>query len=355
MVQVGTRDLRASELPIPEIGDDDALLRVEACGLCGTDVEQYDGLLSHYPIIPGHEIVGTIAEIGGNASARWGVRPGDRVAVEPRLVCHRCPSCMRGSKQCERYPSDQYRTYGLTSTSVAPGLWGGYAEYLYLHPDTTLHRVPDGVDPELAVLFNPLANGIEWAVEAPQPQFGDTVVVLGAGQRGLASVIALRARGITDIVVTGLSSDSHKLKVAEQLGAVTVDVQRQNLKEVVREVSGSSMAAVVVDTTPRATEPLLEALDLVRPGGTVVVAGLKGKPLTGFNSDDLLLKEITIVPGVAASHHVYGQAVEMVAAELERVSLLRTHSFKMEHAAHALEMMAGDGPSEPWISMVLTA
>lgn len=353
MVQYGPRDLRMSELPIPQIGDDDALLRVEACGLCGTDVEQYEGLVSHYPIIPGHEIVGTIAEIGGNAADRWGVGIGDRVAVEPVLPCHRCPSCLRGAKQCDRYPGDQYRAYGYRSTSVAPGLWGGYADHLSLHPDAILHRVPDGIDPGLAVLFNPLANAIEWTIETPQPQLGDTVVVLGPGQRGLASVIALRARGIRNIVVSGLTADSHKLKLAEQLGAVPVDVERQNLADVVREVSGSVMASVVVDTTPRATEPLAEALDLVRTGGTIVVAGLKGRPLVGFNPDVLLYKDVTIRPGSAASHHVYGQALEMLATELERVRLLRTHSFALEDAAEALEMMAGLGRSEPWISMVL--
>src|SRR3954471_14857247 len=101
VVQSGVRQMSVEEFPRPKIGEDDALLRVEACGICGTDVEQYRGQteklgLAKYPLIPGHEPLGIIEEIGGRAAARWGVSVGDRVAVEPNLACWRCEACLRG-------------------------------------------------------------------------------------------------------------------------------------------------------------------------------------------------------------------------------------------------------------------
>lgn len=342
------------ELAIPEIGDDDALLRVEACGLCGTDLEQLGGMLNNYPVIPGHEIVGIIDQIGPNAAARWAAKAGDRVAVEPRLVCHRCDSCLRG-KLCRRYPLTAFRNFGQIPVSVAPSLWGGYAEYMYLHSDANIHHVPATLAAHYAVLFNPLANGIEWSVTMPQPQFGDTVVVLGAGQRGLASVIALRARGIENIVVTGLTADRHKLELGAKLGAVPVDIQTQDLRDVVREVSSGDMAAVVVDTTPHATQPILDAIDIVRDGGQIVIGGLKGRPVDGLNSDLLIMKDLTIRGGVVATHDSYAKAVAMVSDRFDQVSLLHTHSLQLEEATRALEMLAGRHPHESPIAIALVS
>ena len=97
MVQHGPRDLRRQEFPLPRVGPEDALLRVEACGICGSDYEQFEGALPvPMPVIPGHEPVGIIEEIGVDASRRWGVKRGDRVAVETLLPCGYCRECIQG-------------------------------------------------------------------------------------------------------------------------------------------------------------------------------------------------------------------------------------------------------------------
>ena len=97
MVQTDTRKLEPRELPLPEIGDDDALMRVEACGICGSDHEQFNGTLRiPLPVIPGHEPLGVIEKIGDRAAKRWGVDVGDRVAVETMLGCKACPRCLTG-------------------------------------------------------------------------------------------------------------------------------------------------------------------------------------------------------------------------------------------------------------------
>ena len=98
MVQTGPRKLEQRDLPIPDVGHDDAILRIEACGICGSDHEQFAGVLPvPYPLIPGHEPLGTIEKIGDGAAARWGVDVGDRIAVETMLGCHACANCYAGS------------------------------------------------------------------------------------------------------------------------------------------------------------------------------------------------------------------------------------------------------------------
>jgi len=191
MVHTAPRKLEPRELPLPAIDADTALLRVEACGICGSDYEQYEGVLrSPMPAVPGHEPLGTIAAIGDRAAKRWGVDVGDRVAVETMLSCRFCAACLGGRYHlCERR-----RIYSYIPLDVAPGLWGAYAEYLYLDASAILHRIDRSLPASIAVLFNPLGAGFRWAVEVPQAKPGDVVLVLGSGQRGLASVMIALAR-----------------------------------------------------------------------------------------------------------------------------------------------------------------
>src|SRR3989454_6672232 len=195
IVQTAPRTLELRELPLPEIGPDDALLQVEACGICGSDYEQYEGALPvRFPVIPGHEPVGRIAEIGDEAARRWRVQKGDRVCVETLIPCGFCPNCVRGAYTlC--FGHRRMNAYGYLSVDLPPGLWGGYADYLYLDPHALVHKIDDSIPPEIATFFNPLGAGFRWAVEMPGLSVGDTIVILGPGQRGLASVIAAREAG----------------------------------------------------------------------------------------------------------------------------------------------------------------
>ena len=145
---------------MPEIGDDDALLRVEACGLCGTDHEEFTGeLFPGYAFVPGHESVGVVEQIGARAAARWGVQEGDRVAVEVFLSCRECDACRAGAYQrCARHGLADM--YGFVDVNRAPGLWGGYAQYQYLAPDSVVCAVPPTLDAVTATMFNPLGAGI---------------------------------------------------------------------------------------------------------------------------------------------------------------------------------------------------
>lgn len=348
MVQEAPRELRARTFPLPAIGREDALLRVEACGICGSDYEQYDGALPvPLPVIPGHEPVGIIEEIGEDACRRWGVRAGDRVAVETLLPCGYCRECVAGRYRLCRGTGGM-SAYGYKPVSVPPSLWGGYAEYLYLDPHSLVHRMDRATPPELAVLFNPIGAGFRWAVDLPGLRVGETIVVLGPGQRGLAAVIAAREAGAGTIIVTGLSRDEPKLALAREFGAHhTVDVEREDVVRAVREVTGGEMADVVIDVTAYSVEAVTQAVDLARRGGRVVLAGTKGPvPVPNFISDKVVGKELSIFGAFGVDWPAYEAAVRLIESGRYPLERMHTHTLPLAEAERGLALLAGKVPGE---------
>lgn len=345
MVLTEARRLEAREIPIPEIGHDEALLQVEACGICGSDYEQFEGVLrTPTPLIPGHEPLGVIAKIGDGAARRWGVDVGDRVAVETMLSCRFCEPCLAG-----RYHLCRSRQiYSYVPLAHGHGLWGAYAEYMVLAPNTIVHRVDPELAPEIAVMFNPLGAGFRWAVELPKTGPESRVLILGPGQRGLASVLACREAGARQIVVTGLEVDARKLALARDFGAhATIDVDNEDVKQRVRELTDGRGADVVVDVSSYATAPVSEALDYVAPGGTVVLAGVKGfQPIPEFISDKIVLKEITIRGAIGVTAAGYASAIRLIEARSDEIAKMHTHDFALRDAERAIRTLAREIPNE---------
>ncbi len=352
MVLTAPRVLEPRELPLPEIGDDDALLRVEACGICGSDYEQFEGLLrTPLPVIPGHEPLGVIERIGDAAARRWGVDVGDRVAVETMLSCRFCPPCLAGAYQLCR----ARRIYSYVPLSEPPGLWGAYAEYLYLAPTAIVHKMDAALPPQLAVMFNPLGAGFRWAVEMPGTRPGQSVVILGPGQRGLACVLACREAGAGRVIVTGLEADRRKLALAQEFGADhCIDVQNQDARQQIRELTDGRGADVVVDVSSYSTAPVAEALDYVAPGGTVVLAGVKGfKPIPEFVSDKIVLKEIRILGAIGVTSSGYASAIRLIESRRRPLEKMHTHDFGLEDAELAIRTLAREIPGEESIHSCL--
>ncbi len=340
IVQTGPRKLEARDLPLPEIGDEDALLRIEACGICGSDVEQYHGALPlPFPLIPGHEPLGIVEKIGDRAATRWGVDVGDRVAVETMLPCKFCKECLTGRYHLCR----TRRIYSYIPLDQAPGLWGAYAEYMYVAPNSVVHKMDPDLPPEIAVLFNPLGAGFRWAVEIPDTQPGQSVVILGPGQRGLASVMACRHVGAGTIVVTGLEADAPKLALARDFGAnVTVDVENEDARARILEATDGG-ADVVVDVSAYATEPVAAALDYAKPGGTIVLAGVKGyKPIPEFVSDKIVMKEIAIRGAIGVTTTGYSEAIRLIESRTLPLEKMHTHAFGLRDAEEAILTLAGE-------------
>ena len=352
MVLTAPKTLEARSLPLPQVADDTALLRIEACGICGSDYEQYEGVLrTPMPVIPGHEPLGVIEEIGDAAARRWQVDVGDRVAVETMLSCRFCPPCLAGQYHLCR----ARRIYSYIPLADAPGLWGSYSEYMWLDANSIVHKMDPGLPPEIAVMFNPLGAGFRWAVEIPETGPGDTVLILGPGQRGLASVLACREAGVARIIVTGLAADAEKLELARKFGAdFTIDVDNENTKQRVRELTDGLGADVVVDVSSYATKPVAESLDYVRMGGTVVLAGVKGfREIPGFVSDKIVMKEIAIRGAIGVTSSGYCKAIQLIESGKYPLEAMHTHDFGLRDAELAIRTLAREIDGEESIHSCL--
>jgi len=338
------REFKRHEFAIPEIGDDDGILRVEACGLCGTDHEQYTGhITAHYAFIPGHEVVGVVEQAGEAALERWGIALGDRVAVEVFMSCGRCAACEAGAyRRCGQHGLADM--YGFIDIDKHPGLWGGYATHLYLGPDTLVLPVPDTLDPVLATVFNPLGAGLRWAVEVPDTQPGDVVVVLGPGIRGLAACAAAKSAGAEFVMITGVGPrDTSRLALAPHFGAdLTVNVSEHDPVRSLRAAIGR-LADVVVDVTAKAPPAPGQALQLVRPSGTVVLAGTRGAPdAPGFDPDLIVYKELRVLGALGVDAPAYRAALDLLATHTYPFAELPRQTAGFAQLETLLHTMTGD-------------
>ncbi|MGE5696223.1 MAG: zinc-dependent alcohol dehydrogenase [Candidatus Sericytochromatia bacterium] len=351
------RRLSLRELPLPDIGDDDALVRVEACGLCGTDHEQYTGeLAGRFAFVPGHETVGVIEAIGPRAADRWGVASGDRVAVEVFKSCRSCAACRSGEyRRCERHGVADM--YGFIPVSRSPGLWGGYAEYQYLEPDSMVLAVPAGLDPVAATLFNPLGAGIRWGATLPGTSAGDVVAVLGPGVRGLCAAAAAKEAGAGFVMMTGMGErDANRLALGRGFGAdLAVDVATEDPVRALHRATGG-LADVVVDVTAKAPAAFAQAIALARTAGTVVVAGTRGwgSGAPGFSPDAVVYKELNIMGALGVDRPAYRAALELLASERYPFATLPRRCVGFDEMADLLAVMGGERDAVAPVHGVLT-
>ena len=345
------RHFEIREVVLPEIGPDDGLLRMEAAGLCGTDYEQYDGRFEGtvhgvMPVTPGHEIFGWIDRVGANAAKRWGVREGDRVIVETSIPCGDCLACQDGRPIF----CDANMGYGIRmGFDNPPHLWGGYASHLYLHPKARLHKAPDDIPTDAMSLFNPLSNAVRWAWARPNLREGQTIVIEGPGQRGLLSVLVAREVGAGQIIVTGTKADAHRLSIARELGAdATIDVDAEDPVERVLELTGGRKADIVLDVSMGATEPIMQAVDMVKKGGTVVIAGVKThNALNNFYTDKLLFNEISMLGVLSSDWEDTDKAIGILQDKWKGLTKLCTHAYPLGKAETAVRLLGReikDGP-----------
>ena len=336
--------LVARDFAIPDVGEYSGLVRVEACGLCGTDHEQYTGdLFGGFAFVPGHETVGILETVGDAAARRWGVGPGDRVAIEVFQSCRSCEACASGEyRRCTNHGITDM--YGFIPADRPPGLWGGYAEYQYLGPDSMVVPVPDGVDAVLATVFNPLGAGIRWGVTVPGTSAGDVVAVLGPGIRGLCTVAAAKEAGAAFVMVTGVGPRDHeRLELASRFGAdLAVDVSQQDPVAALRSAAGT-LADVVVDVTAKAPAAFAQAIALARPAGTVVVAGTRGRePAEAFSPDTIVYKELRLLGALGVDAVAYKAALELLASRRYPFEELPRRVVGLDDAGELLAAMAGE-------------
>lgn len=329
------------QFTVPAVSEDDAIVRIEASGICGTDYEMFSGdLATPYPIILGHEPLGIIQEIGPEASRRWGVSEGDRVAIYTSYRCGRCDACVgTNSELCPNKGK-----FGFTTAGRPPALWGGNAELMYLPPGSVVYPIEKSLPSELAVLFNPLAGAFNWAVDAPGLQRGDSIAILGPGQRGLCSIIAAREAGASKVIITGIGRDDHKLALARDLGAnLTINVEQDDPVSMVMEATNGVGVDVVLDVSAYSVDPVVQAVRMVKKQGTVILAGLKGRrPLVGFSTDEIVWKQVTMKGVLSVTFSSFERAIEIIQSRRYPLEKLHTHSFPVEETETALKTLSGE-------------
>lgn len=344
----------------PPIPADAALLRVEAAGVGGSDPELYRWP-DHAPVIMGHENVGTIEEIGPIAAGRWGVQRGDRVALHEYLPCWHCRWCRQGDfRLCEETDfflvKDRFRTlrFGMSDCRVAPHLWGGFAEYLYLPFNSVLHKLPADMPARLATLAIPFGNGFQWSVLDGGAGPGKTVLVFGPGQQGLGCVFAAKAAGALRVVLVGHTRDRARLDLALSLGAdAAIDAQRENLRERVRALTEGRGVDVVVDTTGDPDgEVAADAVALAAKGAHLNLNGLSQQVRLG----DIKKHYLTVRAPRGHSYRAVDMALRYIDKHRESLLALCSHSYPLGEVDRAIKATAGREVGdaihvtvEPWL------
>lgn len=292
LVRPGQYELRHFPLPEPETGC--VLVKVELSGICGTDKHTYQGYTTQYagtgsprqipfPIIQGHENVGTIAALGGDDPYTdfdgVPLEVGDRVVVGPNIACGHCYYCRRGFPH---YMCQNTMDYGNTiSAATPPHLFGGWSQYLYVVPGSFLVRVPNDLPSQIAVSAELMAVtvGLDRAKQlsaVPREAFlfDDTLVVLGVGPLGMCFLMKARMLGAGTIIAVDLSD--FRLAMAKRLGADHVvnafETSREVRLDLVRELTGGRGADVVIECAG-VPQVIPEALDMLRTGGLLLEAG----------------------------------------------------------------------------------
>lgn len=319
--------------------------------MCGSDWKQYQGkLIPCYPVIDGHEVVGRIARIGPVAAARLGLEIGDRVALEGTCPCGDCIPCLNGRwKHCDRAI-----VYGLTSVDDGCGLNGGYAEYLLMRSNTRAYHMAKEISIQDAVFFNPLGSGLDWVVRLGETQVGDTVLIMGPGQRGLGSVIAAREAGAGRIIMCGRGRRPWKLDLALELGAThVINTDEESVAERVREITGGVMADRAVDTTPDAIQPLEDILESMRSEGTVVLTSRKSEEIEGFVGR-IMRKSLTVRGAMASSEWGKRQAIRILGERKYDLEKLHTHTIPIDQLDLAMRILGGEVPGEEAVHITVS-
>lgn len=338
----GPNSAALRDIERPQIGDDDGLLRIELAGVCGTDVKIYHGQFAGrlgMPLIPGHEICGVVEEIGDKAAERWGVDVGSRVAVDSFLTCGACEACMRGdSRYCTTLGD-----YGVSmSSALAPHLWGGFAEHLYLAPGAQVHPLPDTCSFELGILIPAvISNALRWIGDAGGVTIGSSVLIQGPGPIGLAGVVVARALGAEKIIVSGLASDAKRMAMAKQLGADTLLEFGPELQEAVKAETGGQGVDVVVDVSG-SVDAIAAAPSLVRQQGVIVLAGLSGKKAAAISTDLLALQEITLKGVFSHDRAAVKRALYFATERRELFDDFVTHRYDLDRTIDAIEVIGAN-------------
>ncbi|HVT98366.1 MAG TPA: alcohol dehydrogenase catalytic domain-containing protein [Acidobacteriaceae bacterium] len=305
------------EVPLPDVGDHEALIKIEACGFCGSDLGIVAGVhpRARAPLTLGHEFSGRIVEIRSSGST---LKAGDLVTAYPLISCGHCYVCRHG----EPHVCRDLRLFGIDVD-------GGMAEYVKL-PVSSLVLLPAQMPARIGALIEPLAVAVHGVSMSPiqQPQ---TAVVIGAGPIGLLTALVAKARGIPRVLISDIVPS--RVDLARRLGLRAV-MAGEALTKILMEETGGEGADVVFECAG-APSTAREMTALVRCRGVIVNLGVFKKPAE-VDLQIVNFREITIVGSRVYSRHDFEEAVQLASVlPLERIV---THSFSLRQVEAAFEL-----------------
>lgn len=301
LLYTGPQALEYTDSPDPSVGDDDVLVRVKACGICGSDVQGYTGKTGRRlpPLIMGHEAAGVVEQTGKNVTD---LAPGDRVCFDSTVYCNTCPACRQGlfnrcaHRQVLGVSVPEFKRHGAMAEFVAVPHW-------------IVARLPDEMSFVQAALLEPASIGTHAANRRPISD-SDTAVVIGAGTIGLFILQAAKLRGARRTVACDLSD--FRLDLARQVGVdVCINPQSGPLKERMEELTDGRGADVTFEAVGFA-QTFRDAISITKTGGSVVAVGNLAKE-TEFNLQELVSRELTFT-GSYASSGEFRTCIDLIAS-----------------------------------------
>jgi threonine dehydrogenase-like Zn-dependent dehydrogenase len=333
----GPEDYRLEELPVPQAGAGEVVVRIDAAGICASDVKCYTGAPMFWgdanragycqaPITAGHEFIGTVVALGEGAGERFGLQPGDRAISEQIVPCRECRYCKSGKYHlCQVHDIYGFRT-------ATPG---GFAEYLKFPANALNHKVPGHIPVEHAALIEPLACSMH-AVRRAGIEFGDTVVIAGCGTLGQGMVAYAAMKSPAAVVAIDLADD--RLERARRLGAThTFNPRTQDVVAGIQEMTGGYGCDVYIEATgnPKAVEQGLLAL---RKAGTFVEFSVMREPVT---TDWTIIgdtKELEI-RGAHLGPNCYPAVIESLASGAVDGGIFISHELRLEDYVAGIEIV----------------
>jgi L-iditol 2-dehydrogenase len=309
------------DVPVPKPGENQILVKVAACGICGSDLHIYlwelgaDRALSGMPAVIGHEPAGEVVEIGPGVTQ---FKPGDHVALDPFGPCGRCALCQSG-----RF-----------NFCLNPGRLGGaFAEYCVASTQNAW-LVPSSMDLEQAALLEPFATGVH-AVEESSLRAGDSCVIEGPGPIGLSTALAARALGVTSIVITGLKQDEERLALATRMGFKTVCASDRDWTDQVRALMPGDGADVVFD----AAGFLDSVRQIIRRNGELIEVGWPARDVSSAELRSLFFHGVQIIPSRVRVPDTWRRAIALAASGAVDLKPMVTHRYDLDHGLEAFELL----------------
>jgi len=318
------RDVRIEEIPVPEIGPGELLVRIEACGICGSDVMEWYRL-HKVPLVLGHELAGVVVAVGDGVER---YKEGDRVTVAHHVPCNACHYCYSGHHTvCDT----------LRRTNIVPGGFAEYARVPAINVDRGVFLLPPEMSFEEATFVEPVACVLR-AQRLARIRPGQCVLVIGSGIAGLIHVQVARALGAGCIAATDISS--YRLKAAQRFGADEVIPSGEDVASRLRAANEGRLADLVIVCTG-AVSAITRALQLVERGGTVILFAPTEPGVTiPVSINDLFWRnEITLTTSYAGSPADHMAALRLIQADRVRVREMITHRLALKETGAGFQLV----------------